>query len=366
MGKWLCFAIAAAGICACSSTPQQAPVADATPVNPTAVLETQVSSGGIMGAFPFETTEKRYVRANMRRQDHSTRGTGTLSGLLVTQMTGRGDTSIARLDRKVRWTLNHGKREYTECPVQGCPRPADAKERPAEERQRAEPKQQAESGCTMRIANSSFAVKPTGAKKAINGFDTEQYQVAWLVTMQDSARRKTISTLNIDLWTSLPTADMRRAMNFEESFDRAYLAAAAQPRPGAGGARAQAQVLPPDVSRMMLGYLSGLSAADRAAFVKAGRQLEQIKGHPISTRIEWSLEGDACAPKEGESAATQPASGGVLAGLSGLFGSKKEEAAKSGAAKPILSFAVEVKSLKVEPVHDSFFAVPSNYKLAKQ
>jgi hypothetical protein len=31
-------------------------------------------------------------------------------------------------------------------------------------------------------------------------------------------------------------------------------------------------------------------------------------------------------------------------------------------AKPILDFTVEVKALKVEPVRDSAFAVPSGYK----
>ena len=89
----------------------------------------------------------------------------------------------------------------------------------------------------------------------------------------------------------------------------------------------------------MQAYLSGgLSASDRDAFVKAGKQLEKIKGHRISTHLEWSMEGNACASKDSASASTGP----------------------------ILSFTIEVKSLKVEPAHDSLFSVPKDYKLVSQ
>jgi hypothetical protein len=113
--------------------------------------------------------------------------------------------------------------------------------------------------------------------------------------------------------------------------------------------------MPPEVPQMMLAYLGSLRPADRAAFSNVGRQLSRIQGHPISTKIEWRLAGDACAPKD----AKQAQSGGPLAALSGFFGSKD----KSGET-PILSFAIEVKSLKVEPVRDSAFLVPASYKRA--
>ena len=64
----------------------------------------------------------------------------------------------------------------------------------------------------------------------------------------------------------------------------------------------------------------------------------KIKGHPISTHLEWSMEGNACASKDSASASTGP----------------------------ILFFTIEVKSLKVEPAHDSLFSVPKDYKLVSQ
>jgi hypothetical protein len=320
---------AAAGLAACAGAPQ--PELDNSPANPTAVLETRVSSSGIGGAFPFETTQKRYVRHNMRRDESRTQGTGTFTAVFVTALSGEGDTTIARLDRKLLWILNHGKREYTECPLHGCP-PAAVKpeERAAEEAKKPD--------CTMRLTKSSFDVKPTGQKRNINGFDTDQHEVVWLVTVQDQAKRTTTSTLSIDVWTSPVTAEMRQAINVEQAFERAYHASAPRARPAAAADRSKRQLLPPEVSRMMLGYLSSLSPADRAALIRASRQLESIKGQPISTRIDWRLEGNACAPQEGA----------------------------RDTSKPLLSFTIEVKSLKVEPVRDSVFTVPPSYKLASQ
>ncbi len=331
MRKLIIFAIATT-VAACSTT-QKAPEPDNSPTNPTAVFETHIVNGGVMGVLPFESTEKRYVRANMRRDDNRVKGSGTFA-TITNFFLSNENTYIERLDRNVRWTLYNSKKEYIECPVHGCPLPP-AKERAAEEK-KSEPKAKTESGCTMRIANTSFNVKSTGEKREINGFNSEQYQIAWLVKLQDDTKRKTTSTLNIELWTTPLTAAMRQALGIEETFDKAYAASAPRARPATAK---KSEVLPPEVAQMMLSYLSsGISASDRDAFVRAGKQLEKIKGHPISTHIEWSMEGNACASKDSTSASTGP----------------------------ILSFTIEVKSLKVEPAHDSLFSVPKDYKLVSQ
>jgi hypothetical protein len=131
-------------------------------------------------------------------------------------------------------------------------------------------------------------------------------------------------------------------LGVKETFDLAYAASAPRAQPAAAK---KTEVLPPEVTRMMLGYLSnGLSASDRVAFVSAGREIEKIKGRPISTHIEWSLEGNACS-STAEGAGDLP---------------------RSVSTGPILSFTIELKSLKVEPVHDSVFSVPRDYKLISQ
>lgn len=329
-----CICIAAAGLAACAGVP---PKQEDSPASPTAVFEMQVVNSGINGVLPFEVNEKHYVRAGMRRDEHSMKGTG-FPGALLTAFGGEGDTSIARLDRDVRWTLDHGRREYTECPAHGCPTP-DREAMQMPEPRRDDPPRQ-EKGCVMRIASHKFDVKTTGKKRLLNGFSTDQYAAAWVVSMRDSEKRTTTSTLSFDVWTAPLTRQMRDALGVERAFGRAYLAKAPSGRaiPTATSAADRARLMPPEVTQMMLGHLTGLSPADRAAFADVGRQLSRIPGHPISTRIEWRLAGDACA------------------------GTRDRE--KRG-EMPILSVSTEVKSLKVEAVRDSVFAVPPNYRPAK-
>jgi hypothetical protein len=113
-------AIAAAG---CTTTPAPAPEPDNTPVHPTALIETHVSSNGLKGMFPFETSERRYVRADMSRDESTFKGTGTYSGFLVNMFGPSEDAVIARLDRDLRWTLDLRKRQYTECPSRAAASP---------------------------------------------------------------------------------------------------------------------------------------------------------------------------------------------------------------------------------------------------
>ncbi len=340
----------------CASQPQ--PLADTSPQNSTAVFETTVSSSGIAGMFPFETTEKHYVRAQMRRDEHAGKGTGTFSGFLMTRLMGPGDATIARLDRNVRWTLDQGKKEYTECPVHGCPLPPRETKPAQPEARREEPKQKTEKDCVVRITSSRFDVKPTGEKKTVNGFDTEQYRMAWVVRLQDRKRRTTTSTVNVDVWTTPVSAQMRQAFATEAAFDKAFVASA--PRAHLAG-RTDPQVMPADMLRMMTAYLGSLTARDRAALQRAGHELNKVKGHPIQTKLDWLLEGNACGAQNEPPAQPQPGAGGVMSGITSLLGKKEE---KSGPA-PILSFTIEVKQLGVAPMHDSLFSVPAGYKLVK-
>lgn len=347
-------ALIAATLAGCAAQPK--PVVDTTPQNPTAVFETKVSSTGIAGMFPFETTETRYVRPTMRREDQSGKGTGTFSGFLMTRAMGNLPTTIERLDRRLRWTLDHGKKEYTECPVQGCPRPP-REEKPAEAK-REEPKQKTEEGCVAHLASSHFEVRPTGQKQVVNGFNTEEYRMAWVVRIQDQQKRTTTSTVNVDLWTTPVNAQMRRALDTESAFDRAYASAARQRFAGREG-----EVMPAQLMGQMTAYLASLRPTDRSALMRAAQQLNKVKGHPIQTRIDWLLEGNACGSKEEEKPAAQSGTAELVSSVTNLFGKKKEE--KPSGPEPIVSFTVEVKQLGIAPVHDSVFAVPVDYKLVK-
>ena len=348
-------AITAAGLAACA----QQSIVDSTPENPTAVFETVVTNGGIGGMFPFEVTQKRWVRPTMRRDEHTLKGTGMLSRYLVNAVAGGGDASITRLDEDKLWGLHLRKKEYTECPAHGCPVPpvADKEEKQREEQQaKEEPKQQTEPNCTTHVTSSNFNVNPTGEKKSINGFDASQYTAAWVLKLADTKKRVTTSTVSFDIWTTPLGQPMRDAFAVEQQFVKSY---GAHARPELDRHRLR----PVEVTRMMSAYLSSLRPQDRAQLQNAGKQLSKIQGHPVYTHIEWRMEGDACGdkgPEQKEQQSSSPSSvQGMLGSMAGsLF--KKDE--KPAGPPPILSFTVEVKQLGVQPVKDSVFSVPAGYK----
>ena len=349
-------------VAGCSSTDKVREEPDVTPMHPTAVLETHVVSDGLKGFVPFEGTTKSFTRADMRREETTLKGTGSVSGWFV----GTNNSArIERLDRKLVWTLDQKARTYTECPLKGCPTPA------AESPQEATPGKQdkpREPECRVKIAGASFTVKPTGEKRSINGFDTEQYQVAWQVTLQDPQARKTVSTLNVDLWTTPATRELKDALAVEQAYARALASNLA-----AAGAD-KAQIVPAEASKMITAYLGELlTPSDKAALFRAGKELEKVKGYTILSQLTWDLRGDACAGKDGEPAAASSSSkssvassvGSAVSSVTEWFAKKKtDEKAKEVAAKPILSFTTEVKSHRVEPVRDGTFAPPPTYKPA--
>jgi hypothetical protein len=343
----------------CATKPVE--VVSDTPPSPTAAIERHVVNNGIKGFFPYENTERNYVRANMRRDESSYKSTGTYSSLLIGT---HSETKIARIDRNLQWLLNPEKEQYTECPLKGCTEPT--KQTPARPKEAAtkQPEAQHESGCTMRIAHTSFTVKATGQKKSINGFDTDEYQVVWAVNLHDKAARNTTSTLNMDIWTTPFTQAISDTLAMEDKYAQAFAGAVAD--------TIKPQILPADAAKLMSSYLANaLNPGDRNTFLDAGKQMEKIKGYPISTHLAWDMAGNACAPKETKQTEDQSSNrpipkspGQLVSGLAGMFAEKKtKEAMKEAEGEPILSFTHEVKALKVEQLHDSVFAVPKNYRL---
>jgi len=352
-------ACAAAG---CSTVEKLQP--DDTPLNPTAILETHVVNNGLKGFFPYEGSSRTYTRADMQREDDNNKGTGTFTRFIIGS---NDDSRIVRLDRKIVWTMDAKEKTYTECPLKGCTGPVAEKPKP--EKKPEEPKKAEKPGepdCRMKIAKTVFTVKPTGQKRSINAFDTEQYQVAWVVTLQDPKKRQTVSNLSVDVWTTPYSQPLKDAMAVEAAYAKSFATALAK----AASAGQKTQVVPEQAAQLINGYLSQImSPADKTAFMKAGKELEKIKGYPILTELSWNMQGDACAgeqPKPTDDAPATPASNdSLLSSVTSFFTKKKtDEMAKDIADKPILSFSVEVKAHKLEPAHDSVFSPPKNYKKA--
>jgi hypothetical protein len=325
---------------------------DTSPAVPTAVHVVALTSEGLAGFFPFEGLSSSYTRADMRRDESSVKGTGTVSRFL---MPNTATATITRLDRKLVYALDIPRAEYTECPLGGCVKPTTPGE-PAREPQ--QPRSSRENDCTMKVASNTFNVKPTSQRKAINGFDTEQYAVDWSVVFEDPTKRRSTLQLTIDLWTTPVTPSMREAMAIEAGYGRTM--ASNVDRSG---------VLPAEFMTMVNRYFAtSLSAADRASLFNLARQMERIKGQPILTQLRLFFRGNACggaaADEEAGSGGAPSGPSGIAGAISGLFGggSARGGGGAPDAERPLISFSHEVKSWRVEPVRDSQFVPPPQFR----
>jgi hypothetical protein len=317
-------AIAALALAACSILAPRDP--DLTPLNPTAVLETHVISTGIPDIPAFERSTLTYTRATMQREETRVRDTGIISRFLG----GKTLVRIERLDSKLAWTLDAKKEQAVQCPLKGCAGAGPIK--PAT--RNSEDDKADDTGCRLRIANTKFTMEPTGQRRSINGFETEQYDVQWLVSLKDNASHKSTSRVSIDLWVARVTPALRDALALEKAFDRAR-DALLHIDVDAG----QRGKLPPEVDRMISGYLARyVSPTDREDFLANAKRLDKINGQPVLMTVKWRFAGQACS---------------------------MDETMKDIGDQPLFTFTSEVISHKMERLHDSLFAPPRKYKITK-
>ncbi|MEO8003953.1 MAG: hypothetical protein ABI771_03535 [Betaproteobacteria bacterium] len=329
MGQRRFFVRKAAGVAACvllataCTGLQKDP--DPTPINPTAVLEIQTASTGLLDIAAFENTTLAYTRPGMQRTE--SRNGGTVARLVD----GETMVRIERLDRKLVWTLDAKNKQAVECPLRGCSR---AGTKSAAPRNAGNDEKGAEPACRLRVATTAISVEPTGQKRKLDGFDTEQYDVRWIVTFRDNAQRKSTSTVSIDTWVAAATPEWNNAATIEKTWDRA------RDKALGGDTDSERQgLLPAEVARMMSGYLAtNVSPTDRANFLAGAKKLDKVKGVPILTIVKWSFSGEACST-DGTTKHT---------GDANLF-----------------TFTSEIKSHRVEARHDSLFAPPGDYKIKR-
>ena len=291
---------------------------DSSPVRPTVVTETHVINEGVRGFAAFEGTTRTYTRANMQRSESTVTGVGTFA-------------RIERLDRKLVWAVDEKNKRYGECPLKGCPAPIAGRASEGNSTQGGKPR---DADCRLKIGSTTLTVERTGQKRSINGFDTEQYDVIWLATFRDSASRKATSALSIDLWTTPVTPVLQAAMALEKAYARTYNAVSGIARDADRPLR-----LPVEVTMMLDSHLSQyVSPADRLNFLGSAKKLDSLKGQPIRTNVTWRFTGEACA---------------------------MDASMKQFGGRPLFTFTSEVKSYRLEALHDSLFAPPRDYKRAK-
>ena len=298
---------------------------DPTPIGPTSVFEIQTTSTGLLDVAAFENTTLAFTRAGMQRTE--SRNGGAASRL----PDGEPIVRIERLDRKLAWTLDAKNKQAAECPLRGCARVGTknpvARNAPNDDKT-------ADPACRLRTGNTTISVEPTGQKRKVDGFDTEQYDVKWIVTFRDNASRKSVSTVTIDTWVTTATPEWNNATAIEKNFVRA--------RDKIFGVDTESErtgLLPPDAGKMISAYLAAnVSPTDRANFIAGARKLDKLKGVPILTTVKWSFSGEACSV---------------------------DGTPKNAGDAVLFTFTSEVKSRRVEARHDSLFAPPKDYKIKR-
>jgi len=351
-------AVLVLGACA-----QQQVAEDATPKTPTAVMETRTTNLGFKGQFASEARLTTQTRADMQRIDTEHEFTGAIMKHLVS---GTSQAHITRLDKNLLWDLDKKEKSYSECPLGGCGAKPGVVALPQGGESR--PDSAKEESCPLKMVKNEFDVKETGQTRVVNGFDTREYLLAWDVVAEDTQKRKAINRLTVNVWTTPESDAIKAVLNTQATFEKAYLSKVASEYAGLQ------RVMPQEALAIVSNFFfNTLSDADRKALLGVGQKLERVKGFPVSTKIEWYASGDACAapkPKEDKKESKldlQSGVGGLMSSLAGkLMDDKMNKEVEQSKDKPVFGFVQEVKSIKMEGVHDSAMSVPAGYKLVNR
>jgi hypothetical protein len=319
----------------------------AGPAAPTAVVEESfVLDGAIL---PVARGQSRVeTRADMRRTDSAV----TFDNWLMRQFAPDGRTSdIVRVDRKLVWSLVPAKREYTECPITGC---ASAASRPGQQQQQPrpdEPKKQQEPTCPVTLKTNDLKVDATGERRNVNSFSTERFRIDWIVALADNAGRTTTNRVQMDLWTTPETGAVKEVQAINENFQRRYASALTR------GDSPVGKFLPQNVAAAMASLMRNVDANDQRTLARWAAELKKVRGYPIATQMSWTAEGTICGDQGagGSAPATAAGIGGMLGGM---FGGRKAD----GAPAPLITFSHEVRTVAVQPVADTVFTPPADYR----
>jgi hypothetical protein len=319
------------------------------PVWADATVESSIKSTGFQGMGAFEGTTSRKYQGEKMWDSTSSRFTGAI----LSRVTSGSETAtITRVDKGIYWTLDPKNKTYVERPIEAIKMGEPGKEKPEQEKSK------------VRVTKSEFSVKKTGVSETINGFPCEEYLVTWLLEMEDiETKAKSRSTMTNILWATPETATIRKVQAEERSFHKAY------------AQKLGIQMSPEEAKQMGIEAFAAMSGASKEeiekGFMKVREEMAKIKGYPIRTVVNWSVERDkaAGAEKEGkgssESSSSTPTSvGGFLSGLSKALGQKVMKDPSSGSGQKegaSFSSTYEVKAIHADSVPAEVFEVPPGY-----
>ena len=244
-----------------------------------ATIEPFIKSSGFKGMGAFEGAATKRYQGEKMWDSTSTKFTGAIMSRIAG---GSESATITRVDKGVYWTLDPKNKTYVERPIEAIKRGEPGKEKPEQEKSK------------VRVTKSEFSVKKTGASETINGFPCEEYLITWLLEMEDlETKAKSRSTMTNNLWTTPETATIRKAQAEEKAFHKAY------------AQKLGLQISPEEGKQMGMEIFAAMSGASKQeiekGFARVKEEMAKVKGYPIRSVVNWSMEGDKppAAEKEG-------------------------------------------------------------------
>jgi hypothetical protein len=317
-----------------------------------ATIESTLKTGGFKGMGASEGTTTRRFQGDKMWESTSSKFTGAVLSRIAG---GSEHVAITRVDKGVHWGIDAKSRTYTEIPIE----PFKIKESAKERGEKEKPK--------VRVTKSEFTVKKTGASETINGFPCEEYLITWLVEMEDiETKAKSRSTMVHNLWTTAETATIRKVQAEEHEFHKAY-------------ARKVGLTLSPEETKQSgieaFASLSGAPPEEiEKEFMRVKSEMAKIKGYPIRSVVNWTLESEKGAASPREEASSEPAPGspasigGFLGGLKGRITQKmagEKSSTPTGKEAPFFSSTMEVRAISADPIPAETFEIPAGYARKK-
>ncbi len=324
---------------------------------PTAIIQSDfVVNGKVLPDYRGKQTT--FIQADRQRVDIKLRFD---SFIARTFFKNNDTTNITRIDQRKEWATNNTDKTYTECPLGGCDVPSLAEIMGANQQQGEQTSYNPEEGdaqCPLRVVKRELTVKDTGQRRVINGFKAKQYQAVWEIVAQDKKAKKDSSKMIGDFWVTDATSSMSNGFALQRQYSQNY-----------------ARALPKDhpLSRFMgkdiASVLAVFTGSNNEAWKRdVQRKFAIIQGQPISTKMEWFVDANACqdvyATSEKKTEITDLAS--LKGAITGFLGKKASQAAKNRfgvkEGEPIFRFISDVKKVQYIPQDTSKFNKPA-YKL---
>ncbi|PYF84539.1 MULTISPECIES: hypothetical protein [Marinomonas] len=328
-------------------------VVDKTPVVDVSVIKASIRTSGPLLPDATQTTV-RYTAGNKSTLETKTE----YDSWITSKIAGDNHTAeITRLDKNLLWQVNYSAENYAECPLAGCSSlsPLEQLKNEGSDDEDTEDYNPAGSdSCKVEVKKFDFTVTPKAKGREINGFIADQYVAQWDLVSEDDQGNRDKHTVTMDYWMADVSAN--QALKESHDFDQKYYDKVIAETP-------LARLLDQNMEKVL-------------AFFSAGKEnemkkLTSVNGEPISVKLEWYADINACQEAETKKDDPEFDAKDPVNSLKDMAGSFFSEQAEKGAkkwmgmedGKPLVTYIREVTAANMSGEHTSRFEVPKDFKL---